>query len=214
MDYAAVIEQLPPGSTLVMHDFSWDEYEALLESVGEAKGLRISFDQGTVQIMTISSEHENMADLIHDLVRLVSLRWRIKILSFGSATMRKRRKAKGSEPDCCFYVQSADLLGKKKRLDFSKDPPPDIVVEVDVHHDSSSKFPIYAALGVGELWRYDGQTLTMYHLQQDEYVAAESSRALPMLTARVLTEFLTRSQQADQYETLLAFEQWLQTQKP
>ena len=67
---------------------------------------------------------------------------------------------------------------------------------------------------MGELWRYDGHALTIYHLQQGEYVSAESSRALPMLTSRVLTEFLTRSQQEDQYETLLAFEQWLQAQQP
>jgi hypothetical protein len=88
------------------------------------------------------------------------------------------------------------------------------VVEVDVQHDSQPKFPIYAALGVGELWRYDGHALAIYHLQEDEYVAAESSRALPMLTSRVLTDFLARSQQEDQYETLLAFETWLQARQP
>jgi Uma2 family endonuclease len=214
MNYAAVTEQLPPGSTLILRDVSWDEYEDLLDSVGEAKGFRISFDQGTVQIMTISAKHERYSYLINDLVRLLSVRLHIRVLSFGSATMKKRRKQKGSEPDGCFYVQSADLIGSKEELDFSQDPPPDIVVEVDVQHDSRSKFPIYAALGVGELWRYDGHALTMYHLQEDEYVAAESSRALPMLTSRVLTDFLTRSQQEDQYETLLAFETWLQTQQP
>jgi Uma2 family endonuclease len=213
-NYAAVAERLPPGSTLIVHDVSWDEYEALLEAVGETKRLRISFDEGTVQVVTISAKHEKYVDLIHDLVRLLSLRLHVKVLSFGSATMKKRRREKGSEPDACFYVQSADLIGSKEELDFSSDPPPDIVVEVDVQHDSLSKFPIYAALGVGEIWRYDGQSMTIFHLQQDDYAPAESSRALPALTGRVLTEFLRRSQQGDQYETLLAFEAWLQSERP
>ena len=136
MNYAAVIEQLPPGSTLVMHDISWDEYEALLEAVGHASACRISYDQGALQIMTISAKHEKYVSLIERLVDRLSSRFRIKILFFGSATMKKQRREKRSEPDACFYVQSADLIGSKEELDFSKVPPPDIVVEVDVQHDS------------------------------------------------------------------------------
>jgi Uma2 family endonuclease len=210
-NYAEIIEQLPPASTLILHNVSWEQYEALLEAVGEATGLRISYDEETLRIMTISTKHEKYADLIQDLVRLASLRLRIKVLSFGSATMKKERRLKGAEPDACFYVQNADLIGHKEEIDFSTDPPPDIVVEVDIYHDSLSKFPIYAALGVSELWRYDGQALVMYHLHEDQYVTAEASQALPLLTSHTLSEFLTRSQQEDQYETLLAFENWLQT---
>jgi Uma2 family endonuclease len=84
------------------------------------------------------------------------------------------------------------------------------VVEVDIQHDSSSKLPIYAALGVPEVWRYDGRGATIYHLRNDQYTPAPSSLALPILTSHILTEFLNRSQNEDQYETLLAFEHWLQ----
>ena len=210
VNYRDLIEGLPPDSTLVMRNVRWEEYEELLEEIGEASGLRSSYDQGTLQIMTLSPEHEGLVDLIQDMVRLLSMRLRIKVLSFGSATMKKRRNERGSEPDACFYVQSADMIGKNQRIDFSNDPPPDIVVEVDVHHDSRSRFPIYAALGVPELWRYDERALTVYLLQEGQYVEAESSLALPMLTSHVLSEFLVRSQGEDQYEILLAFEGWLQ----
>jgi hypothetical protein len=83
-------------------------------------------------------------------------------------------------------------------------------VEVDLEHDSLSKFPIYAALGVNEIWRYDGQFLTIYHLAQGQYVAAPASQALPELSSGILTDFLARSHHEDQYQVLLAFESWLQ----
>jgi Uma2 family endonuclease len=209
-NYRELVEKLPPDSALLLHNVSWDDYEELLDAVGEAAGLRISYDQGRLQIMTLSPEHESYTKIIERLIDLLSIRLRIKILFFGSATIKKQRRDRGSEPDACFYVQSAERIGKNQRIDFSADPPPDIVVEVDVHHDSLSKFPIYATLGVPELWRYDEHALTIHLLHEGQYVESESSLALPMLSSRVLTEFLNRSQREDQYEILLAFENWLQ----
>jgi Uma2 family endonuclease len=213
MNYREVIEQLPADSSLILQNISWEEYEEVLEIVGEASGLRITYDEGTLQIMTLSTEHESLSDLIQDLVRLLSIRLRIKILSFGSSTIKKQRADKGVEPDGCFYVQNATLIGNKTRLDFSSDPPPDIVVEIDVHHESLSKFDIYAELGVPEIWRYDGKMLTIYHLEGGQYGTTAQSTALPMLSSDTLTQFLKRGQQEDQYETLLAFEEWLQALK-
>jgi Uma2 family endonuclease len=204
-----LIEKLPPASTLILHEISWEEYEEILDALGEAKGLRVSYDQGTLQIMTLSTRHEKYARLIDNLVSLFSITRRIKVLCYGSATMKKEHKLKGAEPDSCFYVQNAELVGRKRDIDFSIDPPPDLVVEVDLEHDSLSKFPLYAALGVNEIWRFDGQFLTMYHLTQGQYVAAPASQALPELSSGTLTEFLSRSHHEDQYEVLLAFENWL-----
>ena len=86
------------------------------------------------------------------------------------------------------------------------------MVEVDLQHQSLSKFPIYASFGVPELWRYDGKSMTIYHLEHGEYFTTDSSHALPMLASDILTEFLARVKKEDQYETLLAFEQWLSLQ--
>ncbi|MEJ7618395.1 MAG: Uma2 family endonuclease [Pyrinomonadaceae bacterium] len=93
-------------------------------------------------------------------------------------------------------------------------PPPDIAVEIDIHHGSLSKFPIYAALGVPEIWRYDGQQLTIHLLEHAEYAAADKSRALPLLTARLLTDFLTRLKEEGEFQTILAFDEWLQASQP
>jgi len=208
----ALIERLPEDSTLILHGVSWQEYEELLEAVGEAKWLRISYDHGRLQIMTVSAEHENYAMFFNKLMTVISLRRRINIRFFGSATMKKSREEKGNEPDACFYVQRVALIGNKVDLDFSQDPAPDIAVEVDVHNESLSKFPIYAALDVPEIWHYDGQVVTLYRLTQKGYVKTEGSQALPLLTSRILTEFLTRYRQEGEFETLVAFEEWVQTQ--
>jgi Uma2 family endonuclease len=208
--YQELIVKLPPASTLILHEISWEEYEELLDALGEAKGLRVSFDKGTMQIMTLSTRHDKYARLIDNLVSLFSITRRIKVLCYGSATMKKQDKLKGAEPDSCFYVQNAERVGKQSDIDFSIDPPPDLVVEVDLGHDSISKFPLYAALGVNEIWRYDGQFLTMYHLTLGQYIPASASQALPELTSETLTEFLARSHHQDQYEVVLAFETWLQ----
>src|SRR5438132_12946745 len=113
---------------------------------------------------------------------------RVKVLFYGSATMRKKEKQKGVEPDACFYVQNESLVGTKEEIDFNSDPPPDVVVEIDLHHDSISKFSIYAALGIPEFWRYDGNVLTIYRLRKGQYQPSEVSESLPLLTGTVLTE--------------------------
>ena len=211
-----IVSQLPEDASVTFRDVSWDEYEELLEQVGEAPGLRITYDNGSLHVMTISGEHEKYSDFIKSLIAGIRLRLQIDILAFGSATMRKPKRSAGHEPDGCFYVQTAPLIGNKIQLDFETDPPPDIVVEVDVHHDSRSRFRVYAALGVPEIWRYDGQAMTIYHLSEEghgqEYVAGDTSTGLPMLSAQLLTEMLERMRRDGELSALLAFDEWLQSQ--
>ena len=211
LGYYEIASNLPPSAVVTFHDVSWEEYEQLIEELGEARGLRVSYSDGTLEIMTVSSEHESYAAFINLLIGHFSFRLRTNIRFFGSATMREKKKKKGSEPDACFYVQSAPAIGNRIQIDFAVDPPPDVVVEVDIHHDSRDKFSIYAAVGVPEIWRYDGQELTIHHLREDQYVNVEWSIALPILSAGALTDFLARLPQEGESQTLIAFDEWLQS---
>jgi Uma2 family endonuclease len=211
VNYYELVTQLPVGTEITFHNVSWDAYEELLEQVGEASSLRISYNDGKLKVMSLSSEHEKYVLFINRLISQISIRLRRNILFFGSATMRKRKNTKGNEPDACFYVQTANVIGNRIHLDFAVDPPPDVVVEVDVHHRSDDNDAIYAALGVSEIWRYDERTLEILHLQGDEYVHAQVSLALPMLTGEILTEYLTRMKQEGEFTAILAFDEWLQT---
>ncbi|MGH9854695.1 MAG: Uma2 family endonuclease [Blastocatellia bacterium] len=210
-NYYNVVSQMPEGEVRVFHHVTWDEYEELLEEVGEAHGLRISYNDGTLKVMSLSPEHEQYVSFINSLVTHIRLRFRMNIRFFGSATMRKKKKSKGNEPDACFYVQTAAALGKRIKLDFTVDPPPDVVVEVDIHHDSTDNYPIYAALGVPEIWRYDGFETTIYHLQENNYVEAAASNALTMITSAILTEYLTRVREEGEFAAIIAFDEWLQS---
>jgi len=212
LSYYEIVTHLPANTVVIFHDVGWDEYEHLLDQVGESRGLRISYIDGTLQVMSPSAKHESYVRFLEKLSAVISLRLRINILSFGSSTMKKQKARQGLEPDACFYVQSAPLIGNRMQLDFATDPPPDIAVEIDIHHGSISKLPIYAALGVPEIWHFDGQQLTIHQLAQDAYIPVENSRALPLLTNRILTDFLTRLREEGEFQTILAFDEWLQTQ--
>lgn len=209
----SIIEHLPPDSRLILQNQTWDDYERLTAAVGEASGLRISFADGELEIMTLSTEHESFAEMIGRLVDRISIGKNIDILFFGSATIKKSKRVAGSEPDACFYVQNAAKIGGKIRVDFGVDPPPDVVAEIDWKHDSFYKFPIYAQLGVPEIWRYDGQKATFYKLENNEkYVEIETSVALPVLTAKVLGDFLNRNGKDAQPQILRDFQKWITEQ--
>lgn len=208
----AFVSQLPAATEITFHNVSWEEYEELLEEVGEASGLRISYDEGTLNVMTLSAKHEYYERFLEKMLGCVIVRLGINIRSFGSATMRKEKKRKGNEPDLCFYVQTG-VIGNRIELDFEIDPPPDVAVEIDIHHDSRKKFSIYAGLEVPELWRFNGDALTIYLLAEESYEEVEASRALPMLTAEVLTGFLAQLRDEGDFNTLIAFDEWLQSQR-
>jgi len=213
INYAEIISQLPADSFLIRENVSWEEYEDLLEQVGEATWLRIAYDDGTLEIMTVGPKHEKFATFIEGLVGVIRLRLRMNIVFFGSSTMRKEKKRKGIEPDVCFYVQTAEALGNRMDLDFEKDPPPDVAVEVDVTRHSISKFGIYAGLGVPEVWIYDGKELKVHLLEQDEYLPAIESQALPILSGPILSKFLSQLREAGELQAILAFDDWLQSQR-
>lgn len=211
-DYSQMLSRLPAGSEIALPEQTFDDYEEILESVGEASDLRISFNGEKIKIITLLTQHEKYVRFIERLVDNLSMRKRIKILSFGSATMKSSRHECGSEPDCSFYVQNADVIGSLRSLDFSRDIPPDIVVEVDIYHAPTGKSEIYAKLGVSEYWLFDGEEMKIYELENERYEAVETSPALPILTGEILTRHLALLKTNDQYEALLAFENWLDEQ--
>ncbi|MDQ3255667.1 MAG: Uma2 family endonuclease [Acidobacteriota bacterium] len=213
ISWLEVVKGLPADSLITLRHIPWEEYEELLAQLGEDRsGLRISYDERTLQAMTLSPEHEKYARFFETLMTAIRLRLRLNILSFGSSTMKKRSRSKGTEPDACFYIQTASVIGNRMQLNFATDPPPDIAVEIDIHHGSIDKFPICAALGVPEIWHYDGAQLRIHLLERDEYVSVLQSQALPILTSHILTDLLTRLREEGEFQTILGFDEWLQTQ--
>ena len=97
---------------------------------------------------------------------------------------------RGFEPDASFYIQHAAAGHGHTAIDLDVDPPPDVIIEIDLSHPSLDKFPIYAALGVPEVWRYAEQQVHIYRRVDDTYTEMTSSAILPGVTNAHLTEFV------------------------
>jgi len=203
------VAHLPDGATLVIYDVPWDEYERLLDELSDRPHLRVSYDCGRLEIMSPLPEHEEYARFIDDLVRALSDHLRLKLEKRGSATWKNPRLAKGVEPDSCYYVRHADRIIGKRTIDLQSDPPPDIVVEIDVTNESFNKFPIYAAFSVAEIWRYDGATVEFHERAGEAYRTISESRFFPGLKPQVLAAALEQSKTDGQSAALTAFREGL-----
>lgn len=188
--YLEAVEHLPPNGTLLLHNIGWEDYENLLEEMERKPAHRVSYNDGVLKIMSPRADHEFPKDFVLKIVTVYADELDIDIESYGSTTYRRRRRAKGAEPDTSFYVQNAARMRGKKDIDLEYDAPPDVVFEVDVTNESLDKFEIYAALRVPEIWRYDGQDFKIYALSEANYEIVETSIALPLMAGAMLTEFL------------------------
>lgn len=206
--YKEIASALSPDQTIALYNASWQDYEEIGEVFDEARGFRLTYNDETLKIMTLSVKHEHYAELVKLLVAAVSRYLNQRILFFGSATMKKHDLLKGSEPDASFFVSRADLVSGNLNFDIGETPP-DIVVEIDIYHTSEDKFEIYSAFGVSEFWLYDEKSLKIYRLENGEYQENSASIEIPSLTAEILTEYLNRSQSEDQFDVLQDFEKRL-----
>jgi Uma2 family endonuclease len=209
--YLDAIAHLPAGGTLILGDVTWEEYESLVGLVGDHSPVRMSYDQGRLEVMSPTRRHDHFAIMCTRLAHVISDETGCELEGIGSATLKEQLLDKGVEPDACFYVQNAYRITGSLELDLRKDPPPDVAVEIDISHGSTTKFAIYGALRIPEIWRYDGRTgqMHIYHLTDDGYVEAPNSRAFPMLTSATLTDFLEKGKKEGQTATLRTFRKWL-----
>jgi Uma2 family endonuclease len=208
-DYLAVIAHLPAGAVLRVDNVSWEEYENLLADLGEGYAVRIFYDNGRMEIMAPASAHEKAKSAIYRLVTALADELDIDVESLGSTTWKTEMKAKGAEPDDCFYVQNAALIIGKDDLDLAHDPPPDVVVEIDRTSSSLNKFGIYAAFGVPEIWRVAGGQVEFYLLEDNGYDKSPVSIAFPFLPARTLSHFLLRVLTEGSRKVVRDFREWV-----
>ena len=206
-----LLENSDGQTPFILFGVSWDDYEKISDEFGESNPFHITFNKGILTIMPVTKIHELLASLLHDFIRSAGLFLKLNVIASGKATMRSQKKEIGCEPDASYYIQKANRF---KALDFvpnELDLPPDIVVEIDVHHPSNDKFAIYAEFGVPEFWQYDGERVKIFKLQESgEYGEIERSEQLPILTSEMLTEFLRRGLKEEQFAVLTDFQKQLQ----
>ncbi|MGD1938267.1 MAG: Uma2 family endonuclease [Cyanophyceae cyanobacterium] len=201
-----------PGETLII-DANWEEFNEILEELGEKRSSRIAYQNGQLHIMVPWSDHEHAKENLGDFIKALLEELDIDFCPLGSTTFKKMAVLKGVEPDNCFYIQNADAVRGKDRLDLSIDPPPDLVIEIDFR--SRSYREIYAALGVPELWQYTKQGLQIKHLDRESgvYQANPRSQYFPPLDLiEVIPQYLQCSKTERRNGVMRAFRAWVREQ--
>jgi Uma2 family endonuclease len=182
------------GSVLVMRGITWRTYENLLADLGEQSGLRLTYDRGELEIMTLTPEHESLNRYLSSLIDLLVDESGLDVHPVGSSTFRREDLDRGFEPDSSFYFAEASLMRGKKRIDLSADPAPELVIEIDISHGSLDKLAIFARFGVSEVWRYDGAKMHLYRLVGTAFEERGESVIFPPLTGPMIEDFLRHSQ--------------------
>ncbi len=209
-DIRESVAHMPAASALALDGVDWDEYQAVLEELESRPGVRVTYDRGRLDIVTTSAGHERWKEFVQNVVRAVCQELGVDMESYGGMTQQSRRHMRGAEADTCFYIANAERMRGRDAIDVTRDPPPDIVVEVDKASQSRRKLPVYATFGVPEVWRcfVRKNRVEMLQLRGDAYVPAPSSRFLPMLTGEVLARFVERSGKEGQTAALNAVGEW------
>jgi Uma2 family endonuclease len=213
LDSLAAIKAMPPGAVQLFNYVSWAEYEKLLEALDELPRYRLSYDNGRLEVMTVSAEHEKPVGLLPHLIFVLAEELDMNFLSLRSTTMRKQKKSKGTDPDDCYYFENFKKVSQKKRIDLSVDPPPDLAIEVDVTNRSLNKLPIYAAIGTPEFWRYYRDQMWFYRLVGEEYQPISHSDRFPFLTPDMLTAFLRKGALEGTLAVVKEFRKWVHENK-
>jgi Uma2 family endonuclease len=201
----------PAEQRTVLENISWETFEAILKEIGNNRGSRLAYDEGTLEIMTPLLEHENPKIQFDRLVFALAEKLNIEIKSGGSTTLKLKVVKKGIEPDNCYYIQNESAVRGIVELDLETAPPPDLAIEIDITSSSVNKFGIYASLGVPELWRYNGRIIKFYQLVQREYIECECSIGFPFLSATDMTRFVEQSKTIGEIALIKLFRDWLQT---
>jgi Uma2 family endonuclease len=202
-----------PERLVILDSVTWDTYERLITEHGERCGTRFTYDEGVLQIMVISSRHERPNRRLATLVEVLAEEWGLDIEQLGSMTFKRKDLQKGFEPDSCFYIQHADAVSGREEIDLKVDPPPDLTIEVDITRDALNRFPIFAAVGIPEVWRFDGTKVIFYQLESKSYVETSDSLAFPALNAETATQFLEQSKNMKSTVWLRKVRDWAREQK-
>jgi Uma2 family endonuclease len=194
---------------VLLENISWQTYQSLLKDFEQQPAMRLTYDQGRLEIKMPLDPHESYKKLLGRLVEALTEELGIEVRSLGSRTCDRKDLARGLEPDQCYYIQNEQAVWDKAQIDLAVDPPPDLAIEIDMSSSSLNRLSIYADLGVPEVWRYDGAALTIYRLEAQTYQPCDRSFAFPQLMASDLERFLELKKTTRENALIRLFREWI-----
>jgi len=159
----------PISNQVLLKNISWETYQTLLKDLEIQPGTRMNYKAGLLEIVTPLNPHESYKQLVGRFVETLTEELNLEIRSLGSSTWCREDLAAGLAPDNCYYIQNEELVRYLQQIDLTQNPPPDLAIEIDITSSSLNRLEIYAALGVPEVWRYDGNEFKIYCLEGGKY---------------------------------------------
>ena len=204
---------VPESQRFVLRNVPWQCYVAIGDALPDRPGLRMTYDRGSLEFLTTSPEHEiykkRMGRLLETLVEECGL----LVEPIGAMTMRREELERGLEPDECFWIANEPHMRAQLTWDPTRDPPPDLVIEIEISRSALDRMAIYAALGVPEVWRCDGAILRAHLLQPNgSWLASETSPTFPKIPLAGVVAFLQPSETVDYLSMIRAFRAWIREQ--
>jgi len=197
-----------PCEKIILRNVAWTTYENLIAEQPEVAGLHFYYNDGDLEIMTESYKHGKISSLLELIVVGLADELDIDFVPAGETTFKKKEEKKGFEGDGSFYFENAAKVRAKNEIDLAKDPPPELIIEVDITNPSLPKFPIFAGIGVAEVWRYDGMEVKFYRLRENgEYTESVESVCLPRVKSAAVTRLLEASFELTRKELLKKIKQ-------
>jgi Uma2 family endonuclease len=160
--------------------------------------------------MSPSAEHDVFKSRLARLIETLTFELNLPCEALGSTTWRRRPRDKGLEADECYYLANSPRVIGKKIIDLDVDPPPDLAIEIEISRSALDRMGIYAALGVPEIWRFDGETLRIEQLQADRtYAEVDASPSLPFFPPAEIVRWLGLAENLGQTAWLRRFVEWV-----
>jgi Uma2 family endonuclease len=192
----------------ILYGVTWEDYLKLLAATPDLN-LPHTYDEGTLEMMSPRKDHDWVATLVARMIEAYALASDTPIQSIGSTTLQAATGGRGLQPDEAYYLAHEPLVRCKATYEPDKDPPPDLVIEVDVTSSSLPRMPVFAKIGVPEIWRNARGRLRFYRLNAEgEYEITDRSVAFPFLKAADLMRFVKRRSEIGENGTVREFIKW------
>lgn len=214
IETSPAITPLPIGEQrIAIQGLSYQFYKQFCDAIGE-QPIRLTFNEGCLEIMVTNSPHEFFKKILAKLVEATIFERNMPVRSGGAMTFQRDDLEKGFEPDECWWIAKEKLVRRTTQFDFYKDPPPDLAIEVEMTHSLAGRIRIYAALGVTEVWRFNGRLLRFCLLGTDgTYHDATHSLSFPFLQPTDLQPFLELPNDDDETSRIRNYVNWLRNNK-
>jgi Uma2 family endonuclease len=205
------VDRLVPGQTLTATGANWQVYQRVMERRdGHRPGMRVQYDRGVIHLMPTYLWHELCKKILSSLFECYCEERQLSVTGAGMMTVSREDRDRGFEPDECYYVANVQSILGKKVLDFRSDPPPDLTMEIEHTVSVSKRLGLFAEFKIAEVWKYDGQTLSVLRLNANgHYESIDHSHVVPGFPFAEVSRHLAKVGTIDQISVVREFRNWI-----